>query len=105
MLARSGSFWELLDLDVLLVLADFGEVIGRLHSQQSVGFDAERLSSKKTDRPVQFELMSEARKSLKAWLDRRGGTLRDFVFPSRSSGATWQKRALPATLPNGDVAR
>lgn len=27
--------------------------------------------------------MSEARKSLKAWLDRRGGTLRDFVFPSR----------------------
>ena len=33
--------------------------------------------------PVQFEIMSEARKSLKAWLDRRGGTIRDFVFPSR----------------------
>jgi len=31
---------------------------------------------------VQFEIMSEARKSLKAWLDRRGGTIRHFVFPS-----------------------
>ena len=27
--------------------------------------------------------MSEARKSLNAWLDRRGGTIRDFVIPSR----------------------
>lgn len=27
--------------------------------------------------------MTEARKSLKTWLDRRGGTIRDFVFPSR----------------------
>jgi integrase len=32
---------------------------------------------------VQFEIMTEARKSLKTWLDRRGGTIRDFVFPSR----------------------
>lgn len=40
-------------------------------------------SSKKTGRPVQFEIMSEAQTSLKAWLDRRGGTIRDFVFPSR----------------------
>lgn len=37
----------------------------------------------KTGRPVQFEIMSEARKSLAAWLDRRKGTIRDFVFPSR----------------------
>jgi integrase len=37
----------------------------------------------KMGRPVQFEIMSEARKSLTAWLDRRRGTLRDFVFPSR----------------------
>ena len=37
----------------------------------------------KTQRPVQFEIMSEARKSLQAWLDRRGGTICDFVFPSR----------------------
>ena len=37
----------------------------------------------KTGRPVQFEIMTEAQKSLTAWLTRRGGTLRDFSFPSR----------------------
>jgi site-specific recombinase XerC len=37
----------------------------------------------KTRMPVQFEIMAEARKSLTAWLGRRGGTIRDFVFPSR----------------------
>jgi integrase len=37
----------------------------------------------KTGRPVQFELMSDARASLLAWLERRGGTLADYVFPSR----------------------
>lgn len=38
---------------------------------------------KKTGRPVQFELMETARKSLQAWLERRGGALNDYVFPSR----------------------
>lgn len=37
----------------------------------------------KTTRPVQFEIMAEARKSLLAWLERRKGSLNDFVFPSR----------------------
>ncbi|WP_068433668.1 tyrosine-type recombinase/integrase [Magnetospirillum sp. XM-1] len=37
----------------------------------------------KTGRPVQFELLEPARNSILAWLDRRGGTLDDFVFPSR----------------------
>ena len=37
----------------------------------------------KTGRPVQFELMTDARSSLLAWLKRRGGSLDDFVFPSR----------------------
>ena len=37
----------------------------------------------KTGRPVQFELLSDARGSLLAWLQRRGGMLGDFVFPSR----------------------
>jgi integrase len=37
----------------------------------------------KTGRPVQFELMSDARARLLAWLERRGGTLADYVFPSR----------------------
>lgn len=37
----------------------------------------------KTGRPVQFELLEPARTSLLTWLERRGGTLDDFVFPSR----------------------
>ena len=37
----------------------------------------------KTGKPVQFELMFDARTSLLAWLERRGGTLADYVFPSR----------------------
>ena len=37
----------------------------------------------KTGKPVQFELMQDARTSLLAWLERRGGTLADYVFPSR----------------------
>jgi integrase len=37
----------------------------------------------KTGRPVQFELLEAARTSLLAWLERRGGTLDDFLFPSR----------------------
>ncbi len=38
----------------------------------------------KTKRPVQFELMDTARKTIRAWLERRGGTLNDYVFPSRN---------------------
>jgi integrase len=38
---------------------------------------------KKTGRPVQFELTEPARTSLTQWLEHRGGTLADFVFPSR----------------------
>jgi integrase len=37
----------------------------------------------KTKRPVQFELLEPARGSLLAWLERRGGSLDDFAFPSR----------------------
>ena len=37
----------------------------------------------KTRRPVQFELMTEARKTLLIWLTRRGGSVEDFIFPSR----------------------
>lgn len=37
----------------------------------------------KTGRPVQFEVLSDTRASLLAWLERRGGTLADYVFPSR----------------------
>ena len=37
----------------------------------------------KTGRPVQFELLDRARASMLAWLERRGGTLPDYAFPSR----------------------
>ncbi len=37
----------------------------------------------KTGRPVQFEIMTEARKSLNNWLERRGHNILDFIFPSR----------------------
>lgn len=37
----------------------------------------------KTGRPVQFELTSDVRASLLAWLECRGGTIDDFAFPSR----------------------
>ena len=37
----------------------------------------------KTGRPVQFELLETTRGSLQGWLDRRGGKLDEFVFPSR----------------------
>jgi site-specific recombinase XerC len=41
----------------------------------------------KTGRPVQFELLDSARSSILAWLERRGGTIDDFVFPSRTDHA------------------
>lgn len=34
-------------------------------------------------RPVQFEITTEVRASLLAWLRRRGGTVDDYAFPSR----------------------
>lgn len=37
----------------------------------------------KTGRPVQFELTSDVRASLLAWLERRGGSLDEHAFPSR----------------------
>lgn len=37
----------------------------------------------KTGLPVQFEITSDVRASLLAWLERRGGLVEDYVFPSR----------------------
>ncbi|MGB3502884.1 MAG: tyrosine-type recombinase/integrase [Mesorhizobium sp.] len=37
----------------------------------------------KTGRPVQFEITSDTRASLLAWLERRGGSIDDYAFPSR----------------------
>lgn len=41
----------------------------------------------KTGRPVQFEIMDDARASLLKWLELRGGSIDDFAFPSRTSHA------------------
>ena len=41
----------------------------------------------KTKRPVQFELPEPTRRSMLAWLEHRGGTLDEFVFPSRTDPA------------------
>lgn len=38
----------------------------------------------KTNRPVQFQLMDTARKTMRAWLERRGGSFGEYVFPSRN---------------------
>lgn len=61
-----------------LVELRIGDVVsaGSLRNRATV-------TQQKTGRPVQFEIMTEARKSLSIWLDRRSGTIPDFVFPSR----------------------
>lgn len=41
----------------------------------------------KTSKPVQFELLEPARASILAWLERRGGSVEDYAFPSRSDHA------------------
>lgn len=45
--------------------------------------DRATIIQQKTGRPVQFEIMTEARRSVAVWLGHRGGSLQDFVFPSR----------------------
>ena len=37
----------------------------------------------KTGRPVQFELTADVRASLLVWLERRGGAIDEYAFPSR----------------------
>jgi integrase len=37
----------------------------------------------KTGRPVQFELLDPARSTILNWLERRGGTVDEYAFPSR----------------------
>ncbi len=41
----------------------------------------------KTGRPVQFELLEPARSSIQDWLERRSGSIDDYVFPSRLNHA------------------
>lgn len=64
--------------------------------------DRATVIQQKTGRPVQFEIMTEARKSLEAWLQRRGGMIQDFVFPSRmTTSATSAHGNTPDLSTNG----
>ena len=61
-----------------IVKIKIGDIVlgGRVRSRAIV-------VQQKTKRPVQFELLDHAQGSLNAWLERRGGTVTDYVFPSR----------------------
>ncbi|WAT19317.1 tyrosine-type recombinase/integrase [Aurantiacibacter sp. MUD11] len=41
------------------------------------------ITQRKTGRPVQFEIATDARASLDAWFEKRGGSFNDYAFPSR----------------------
>lgn len=45
------------------------------------------VTQQKTGRPVQFEFLEPAHNSILTRLEHRGGTLDDFVFPSRVNPA------------------
>ncbi|WP_443478348.1 tyrosine-type recombinase/integrase [Novosphingobium aerophilum] len=62
-----------------LVKIKIGDIVSRgsIRSRATV-------IQQKTGKPVQFEIMTEARKSLTVWLDRRGWNSENFVFPSRT---------------------
>jgi integrase len=56
--------------------------IGDLVSGREIR-DRAAITQRKTGRPVQFEIASDSKASLFAWLQRRGGFVKDYVFPSR----------------------
>jgi hypothetical protein len=61
--------------------------IGDLVSGGRVRLRAFFVQQQKTGRPIRFELVEPVRGSILAWLERRGGTLDEFVFPSRTDHA------------------
>ena len=60
--------------------------IGALVTGQDIRTRA-MVVQQKTGRPVQFEITSDVRSSLLAWLRCRGGTVEDYAFPSRGQQA------------------
>ena len=56
--------------------------IGTLVPGQSIRTRA-MVVQQKAGCPVQFEITADVRASLLAWLERRGGTVDDYAFPSR----------------------
>ena len=60
--------------------------------------DRATIVQRKTGRPVQFEILEPARSTLLTWLERRGGGLEEFVFPSRMTTRAISARASMAVL-------
>ncbi|CDX51633.1 hypothetical protein MPL3365_130589 [Mesorhizobium plurifarium] len=57
-------------------------------------------AQQKTGRPVQFELMSDERSSLLAWLEWRGGTVDDYAFQSEDQ-PQWSHQHKAVSPPRG----
>lgn len=86
-LDREGRLrdWALFDLaiDSKLRGCDLVKIkIGDLVSGADIRTRA-MVIQQKTGKPVQFELTADVRASLLTWLERRGGTVHDYAFPSR----------------------
>jgi integrase len=64
--------------------------IGQVVVNAAAGHRA-TIVQQKTERPVRFELTEQTRESLTAWLNHRGGTLDDYVFPSRNCAGSWSQ--------------
>lgn len=79
---RDRALFDLV-IDSKLTGCDLVQVrIGDLVSGSDIRKRA-AITQRKTGRPVQFEIASDARDSLFTWLERRGGSLDDYVFRSR----------------------
>ena len=66
-----------------LVRLSIGDVVAGVHIRTRA-----IVVQKKTGRPVQFELNADFRASLLAWPERRGGSVADYVFRSRTDHTT-----------------
>ena len=81
--ARDRALFELA-IDIKLRGCDLVKIkIGDLVAGARVRNRA-MVIQQKTKRPVQFELLEPARTIILAWLERRGGGLDEFAFPSRT---------------------
>lgn len=79
---RDGALFDLA-IDSKLRGCDLVKItIGTLVTGQEIRTRA-MVIQQKTGRPVQFEITADVRASLLAWLERRGGTIEDYAFPSR----------------------
>jgi integrase len=81
--------WALFDLAIDSKLRGCDRVKARIGDLVTGGLVRNRaiVIQQKTSKPVQFELLEPARTSILAWLERRGGSLEDYAFPSRTDHA------------------